>query len=115
MNALYQQSVMRVRAPLVTDRYGNEIRDWSSADRTEVTGINVQPASVNNSTETTGDRSAVDTAWKIITPRGRDLDALPSDRFEYEGMTLEVMGEVARFWLGGRVHHVEITLRRVTG
>jgi hypothetical protein len=43
-----------------------------------------------------------------------DADILPTDRVEAYGMTLEVDGEVARFRLGGRVHHVEVRLKRVT-
>ncbi|AVO22266.1 head-to-tail connector complex protein [Streptomyces phage Nesbitt] len=110
----YMDSAVRVRAPLVTDKYGNTTteRDWTKAVRTPITGVSVQP---DGSSETDGDRELVITGWKLYTPRGRDLDLVKTDRVEWDGMTLEVDGEVARWRLGGRVHHVEIRLKRVTG
>ncbi|MFE0447340.1 hypothetical protein ACFW6C_07560 [Streptomyces fungicidicus] len=114
MSLAYRDAFVRVRAPLVTDRYGNTTteRDWSRAERLPVSGVEVQP---DGSSETTGDRELVLTGWKIYSPRGRDLDLLKSDRVEYDGMTLEVDGEIGRHKLRGRVHHVEVRVRRVTG
>jgi hypothetical protein len=44
-----------------------------------------------------------------------DADILPTDRIEVYGMTLEVDGEIGRYRTGGRVHHVEVRLKKVTG
>ena len=112
--SLFGDSVVIVRAGYRVDKYGNESseRDWANAVRTPVTGVSVQP---DVSEEETGDRRTVTTGWRLFTPMGRDLDLLPTDRVEYDGMTLEVDGEVARFRVGGRVHHVEARLKRVIG
>lgn len=114
MSLLTMQTVDVLRAPLVVDPYGNPSieRDWASATTTTYAGVSVQP---DTSTEAVGDRPVVVTGWRLATPRGSDIDLLATDRVTYDGMTLEVDGEVARYFLGGRVHHVEARLKRVTG
>jgi hypothetical protein len=115
MTPLFHQSFVRVRAPLVTDRYGNRKRDWSSADRLTVEGVNIQPASRLPSNEESDDRLTVVTGWDLQTPEGMDLDLLATDRVEFDGMTLEVEGNVGR-WpdpFGPGVHHVEARLKEV--
>lgn len=112
MSALYSATVVLVRAAKVTDKYGNVTTDWAHATRTTYAGVSVQP---DASTEETGDRSAVITGWRLITPKGRDFPALPADHVEYDGMTLQVDGEVGRYRMGGRIHHVEARLKRVMG
>lgn len=114
MSLLQADTVVIVRAPFKVDKYGNTsaVRDWANATRTTVARVSVQP---DVSVEATGDRASVVTGWRLITGKGRDFPALPGDRIEYEGMTLEVDGEVGRFRMGSRVHHVEARLKRVTG
>lgn len=114
MSLLTMQSVVVLRAPLVVDPYGNPstVRDWSSATPTTYDGVNVQP---DASAEATGDRPTVVTGWKLFTNRWGDIDLLTTDRVQYDGTTLEVDGEVARYYRGGRVHHVEARLKRVVG
>jgi len=112
---LYADTVVRVRAPLGDDGYGNPTsqRDWSRATRTVISGVSFQP---DTSTETAdGTRDTVITGYRLITPKGRDIDLLATDRIEVDGMTLEVDGAVGRYKVGGRVHHVEARLREVTG
>jgi len=115
MSLMYVQSIVIVRAPVVRDRYGSESRDWAAAARTEVSGVNVQPASAPaQSTEHTDDRQTTVTGWRLYTPRGMDLDLLETDRVEHDGMTLEVDGKVGRWPRpGGGVHHVEAELKEV--
>ncbi|MFJ9961074.1 hypothetical protein [Streptomyces avermitilis] len=114
MSILTADSVVIVRAPLKTDKYGNpsSVRDWASATRTPVAGVSVQP---DGSAEATGDRTSTITGWRLMTAKGRDLDLLRTDRVEFDGMTLEVDGKVGRFRMGGRVHHVEARLKEVSG
>lgn len=115
MSLLYSDSATRLRAPFVTDPYGNPstVRDWGSASELPLVGIALQP---DFSTEDDGDRSTVMTGWRLFTPRGRDLDLLPGDRILLQsGVTTEVEGEVGRFTLRGGVHHIEARLRRVDG
>ena len=114
MSLLYGDAVTIVRAPYVVDKYGNTStqRDWANATRTLVRRVSVQP---DGSTEETGDRTSVVTGWRLLTSKGRDFPALPGDRIEFDGMTLEVDGEVGKFRLGSRIHHAEARLRRATG
>lgn len=111
-DVFFNDTITRVRAPLIADKYGAPRRDWANAVRTVVDEVSVQP---DTSAETTGDRSAVVTGWRVFTTRGADIDLLSTDRVEIDGLTLEVDGEVARYRIAGRVHHVEVRLRRVTG
>jgi hypothetical protein len=112
---LFNQSVIRLRAPLVEDRYRNKKRDWGSAAPATFEGVNVQPASVPvSSDEETLDRQTTVTHWVLQSPEGVDLDLLETDRIVFDGMTLEVDGKVGRWsspW--GGVHHVEARLKEV--
>lgn len=114
MSVLFGEAVTLVRAPLKVDKYGNTTseRDWANATRTPYPGLMVQP---DSSSEAAGDRPTVITGWRLITPKGRDFPALPTDRVEWDGLTLAVDGEVGRFRVRGRLHHVEARLKRVSG
>jgi len=114
MSALYADEVILVRAPLRTDKYGNATseRDWANATRTTYGRLSVQP---DSSSEAAGDRPTVITGWRLITAKGVDFPALPTDRIEYDGMTLGVDGDVGRFKVAGQVHHCEARLKRVSG
>lgn len=112
MNRLTADALVIVRAPFKVDKYGNpsSVRDWATAIRTPVQRVSVQPYTQN---EETGDRAATITQWKLFTRTHADL--LATDRIEFDGMTLEVDGEVARWRFAGRLHHIEALLKRVTG
>lgn len=113
----FHQAVTVLRAPVVADRYQNRVRDWAAAERRPVLGVSVQPA-VRSEDHATGDRDQATSGWQLQTQPGTDLDLLATDRVELEdGVVCEVVGEVARHpdpW-GRGVHHVEVTLQRVTG
>ncbi|GGM04763.1 hypothetical protein GCM10010099_21100 [Streptomyces cinereus] len=109
---LYLQSITIVRAGTTEDEYGNERPDWDDPLRTPVSGVNVQPQ--GGSTEDTDDKQLTVTGWRLYTPRGMDLDLRETDRVEVDGMTLQVVGKVARWPApGGGVHHIEADLREV--
>jgi hypothetical protein len=110
---LYLQSITIVRPGTGTDEYGNERPDWGAgASRLPVSGVNVQPS--GGSTEDTDDRQVTVTGWRLYTPRGMDVDLRETDRVEFDGMTLQVIGKVARWPApGGGVHHIEADLREV--
>jgi hypothetical protein len=110
---LYLQTVTLVRAGAGEDEYGNERPDWGAgATRTTVAGVNVQPQ--GGSIEDTDDKQLTVTGWRLYTPRGMDLDLRETDRIEFDGMTLQVVGKVARWPApGGGVHHIEADLREV--
>ncbi|MEW2635765.1 hypothetical protein AB0903_30030 [Streptomyces sp. NPDC048389] len=103
-----------IRAPYVVDRYGNTTseRDWTSATRTTVRRVAVQP---NATSENDGDRPVVVTGWRLVTRRGRDIDLAPGDRVVALGRVLETDGDVARWITAGRHHHTEAQLKEVTG
>jgi hypothetical protein len=116
VSLFFHQQFVRVRAPLVEDRYKNKKRDWNSAERVTISGVNIQPAGTPvRSEEDTDDRQTTVTAWNLQSAEGRDLDLLETDRIEFDGMTLEVDGKVGR-WpdpFGPGVHHVEARLKEV--
>ncbi|MGW2425060.1 hypothetical protein ACWC0C_38460 [Streptomyces sp. NPDC001709] len=114
MTLHYTQTVVILRAPFVVDRYGNTTseRDWSSATRTTVRRVSVQPDSTS---EDDGDRPAVTTGLRLITRRGVDIDLIPGDRVVVLGRLLDTDGEPARYIVGGRHHHTEARLKEVAG
>ncbi|MEU0808795.1 hypothetical protein [Streptomyces sp. NPDC005970] len=114
-------SVERVRAGTKTDRGGNTVPDWTSATRTTIGQLNIQPASAGapgaSSEIQTPERDAVISGWRVQSEPGAWPDITPADRIEWNGMTLEVDGEVGR-WpdpLDGSPHHIEFTMKRATG
>lgn len=113
----FDQDVVRVRAGTKTDRGGNAVPDWSPAavDRLTVVNLSVQPAT---QTETiTPERTAVVTGWRVQSGPGTDPDVRAVDRIEWNGLTLEVDGEIERWTdpLDGGVHHAEWMMHRATG
>lgn len=109
---LYLQSITILRAGAAADEYGNHRPDWSAPVRTLVSGVNVQPAGGSN--EDTDDKQLTVTGWRLYTPRGMDLDLRETDRVEFDGMVLQVVGKLARWPApGGGVHHIEADLREV--
>ncbi|MEU6661258.1 hypothetical protein [Streptomyces sp. NPDC046821] len=110
---LYLQAIVIVRPGVIEDEYGNTKADWGSgATRTPVGGVNVQPA--GGSSEDTDDKQLTVTGWRLYTPRRMDLDLRETDRVEFDGMTLQVTGKVARWPApGGGVHHIEADLQEV--
>lgn len=118
---IFNQVIVRVRAGVRTDRGGNQVPDWSedAVTRVRMEQVSVQPGGQPNSQGevVNAERNAVSTGWRVLSEPGVDLDVKATDRIEYDGMTLEVDGEVAR-WpdpLDGGVHHVEFGMSRVTG
>ncbi|MCX5398465.1 hypothetical protein [Streptomyces sp. NBC_00102] len=112
MSVHYTQTAVIVRAALVLDRYGSEVRDWTTATRTTVRRVAVQP---DSSAETEGDRQGVTTGLRLVTRPGADIDLSPGDRVTVLGRLLEVDGEAARFTVAGRHHHTEVRLKAVSG
>lgn len=112
---IYPETVIRLRAPLATDRYGHQERDWANVVELTVTGVQVQPSSSVEAPEV--GRASVVTHMRLLTPIGTDMDLLRTDRVRWSGADWEVDGEVARHMRPstGEVHHVEAMLTRVAG
>lgn len=101
-----RRTVYRLRAPLVTDDYNNQTRDWDNQERTPIHRCDLQPV---DGDEVTTDRQATVTRWRFFAPAGTDL--LSTDRVEDCGEVYEVDGDVQR-WSTGRRGYVTTLLRR---
>lgn len=113
MSILATETITVLRAPLVPNPYGSKTRDWTNPARTDVAGVSIQPATT---TEDVRDREQLANTYQLFTPRGIDLDLLATDRVEWNGRVLQVVGDPNRWPApGGGVHHVEATLKEVTG
>src|SRR5690606_23597160 len=75
------ETVTRIRAPLVTDRYGNEVRDWDHATRLDILGCGIAPRTTDEETEL--GRQGVIVGIAVYAPPGTDIQ--PSDRMEVRG------------------------------
>ncbi|MCX4676699.1 hypothetical protein OG413_15550 [Streptomyces sp. NBC_01433] len=114
----FDQAAVRVRAGRKPDR-GNPggVPDWSpsAVGLADLPPLNIQPRVQDEGTE--ADRSPVITGWRIQADHGVDLDVTAQDRIEWDGLLLEVDGEIAR-WpdpVEGGLDHVEFNVVRVTG
>lgn len=90
----------------------NDYGDRVEVGRATYPGCAVQPLSTTERLDTGGDQ--VVTRWTLYGPP--ILEASPIDRFEVDGESFELDGDL-QLWRGldGRPHHVEGFLRRVTG
>lgn len=119
MALFFHQSVTRLRAPLVSDGYG-ETRNWAAATETALEQVEVQP--ITQAELISAGRDASIRRWRFFTRRGVDVDLVYTDRIRWTDLAgdvldLEVEGDVARWPMpGGRgVHHVEAVLKKVDG
>lgn len=113
MSVLAVETVTVIRAPLIANRYGGQVRDWTNAVRTDVDGVSIQPTVT---TEDVRDRELLVNKYTLFTTRGRDIDLEATDRIAWNGLTLQVDGDPNRWQApGGGIHHVEAALREVTG
>jgi len=85
------ETVVRLRASLVEDRYGNLVRDWEQAERLDIPGCGVAPRTSDEETEQ--GRQGVIVGIAVYAPAGTDIS--PHDRMEVRGEVYEVVGEVA--------------------
>jgi hypothetical protein len=100
----------RVRAATSTDSYNNTVTDWgAAASRTDMAAWLQQ----NTRTEPRSDgRDPLEQTWLLIT---NEDDVLGTDRFEIDGTTYEVEGPPEKVYTPAGYHHLETTLRLVTG
>lgn len=105
---ILHDQITRLRAPLVSDGYGNGKPDWNSPASAEY----LVHWSAKSTAEVVGDEPQTSTRVYIIgTP---DLDLVETDRVTGpDGLMYEVDGEVMRSYRRGQVHHVRAFLRRI--
>lgn len=106
---ILRDQVVQLRAPLVGGPYGGQDRDWGNATPTP-RQADVQPVS---STEDVVNQQRTVTRWRLTLYPDRDVEA--TDRFEWDGDTYEVDGEVERHKRRGALHHYTAVLMRVEG
>ena len=92
----YGETVAVVRAGLVDDGYGNQVRDWSMSTSTPYGGCAVAQGTrgsqgVQGSEDLTGDRNVIVSDLVVFMPTGADVTA--TDRLEVRARTYEVVGE----------------------
>lgn len=106
------QTVIRLRAPKVTDAYNNETYDWDNPDRLPVTDCSLQPSDTQ---EETTDRQTTLSLYRLYVLG--EPDVLAVDRIEYKNIVYEVRGEPQKWpdpvW-PDVVHHTEMTLRQIS-
>jgi hypothetical protein len=113
----FLDSFVRVRPAWKTTIHNQRVADWDNADRhLYERSATIQPRST---TETTlDDRNQVVTGWRLSSRPGVTIDLGPTDRIEWNGRLLEVIGDVAAWPHPIRpdaVHHIEVDLQRVSG
>lgn len=101
-------TIVRLRAPLVSAGYGNQARDWTAATSTEFL--------VHWSTKTVGEQVGDEpqTTTRVKVFGGPDLDLESTDRVLFGGATYDVDGEPLLSYRLGALHHVRAMLRRIT-
>lgn len=105
---LFADSVSRLRSTTVEDDYGNLIRVWSGATPV-VYAAEVQPLSA---TENTVDQDRLETRWRMwLYPTA---DVVATDRIVWDGDTYEIQGDIERWKIKGRLHHLKAILSKVT-
>lgn len=113
----FDQELVRVRAGTRTDRGGNVVENWAPEAVTRLTleHISVQPASQVE--VTTAERTALVTGWRAQSEPDTNPDVQARDRIEWNGLILQVVGEIARWTdpISGAVHHAEWAMSRTTG
>lgn len=107
------EAVVRLRAPLVENRYGGTDKDWDNASRLVVAGCECAPRVEGE--DITGGREGVVIGWDIYTPP--DVDIAPTDRVEVRGVAHDVDGQPADWSSGFSTWEpgIHLRLRRVEG
>lgn len=102
-----------LRAPVISDEYNREVRDWSNAYVSATGRGSIQhylslEEDVDRQTETEGAR--------LFTDSSVMEDAVqPEDRIRYDGRIWEVTSPPQNWRFFGRYHHTEIFVRLVNG
>lgn len=106
----YGETVTRLRAPLVTNAYGAQERNWSAATSTPIDSWGVDDSASSEPSD--AHREAVET--HCVLYRDAPADVVASDRVECRGRTYEVVGDPATWhnpmtgWAAGFVVRLRI-------
>ena len=111
---LAAEGIQVLRAPLVTNEYGDQQRDWPNAVvvSSSSSGWRVDPSTAFEQNDTT--RDAEVTVWRAYGPLSADVEA--DDRVVSRGETFEVDEPPARFRSPrGNLGHTVLMLKQVDG
>lgn len=109
---LLNQQLIILRAPLVDDRYGNQVRDWSQASQTEVLGR--LETEERRAEEDDADRAQLAARGVCFLPP--DADILGTDRIlDSFGVRYEVIGQIATLTTPRGPHHLEARVTSLEG
>lgn len=106
----------RLRGVTVAGDYGNPATiDWTEGTLNKLDlACEFQPEPGRRSSEEdVVQQDRVVTRWVLYLPAGADMTA--KDRWRFYGIDYEVDGDVEPWRRGGKEHHVEARLIKVTG
>lgn len=92
-----------------SDAYGNDVFNWSTADRDVDVAGSLQPAT---STEDVTDRDAVISDYVLYLLPDQSISAF--DRVELATSTYEVRGDPQAWRDEGTIDHLAVQLQRIT-
>lgn len=106
------ETVTRLRATVVADRYGGQNKDWSNPSRATINGCALEPRLEG---EVGDGREGVVIGWTVYAPA--DADVLATDRLRIRSVDHDVDGQPAewRSPFTGTPRGLEIRTRRVDG
>jgi hypothetical protein len=105
--------VQVIRPPMVTTLYNNPQADWGNA-----TVVASGRASVQDflGTEDDTDRQTTTEGLRLISDDPALFNVIqPTDRIRYVGIDYEVDAPIQGWRLFGRLHHIEVNLKKVVG
>jgi hypothetical protein len=98
-----------------TDRYGNEVVDWTASTHHDVAAWLQQ----NTGAEDTDQRDAQIGEWLMLcnpyTTAGDPLTVFGNARVHWNGQQFEVIGPAGPAYTPSELHHYEIRLKSVEG
>ena len=109
--SFWRQTITRVRPGEKTER-GSVVPDWSTAERLEIPGCNVQPAAT--ALQQDGRVAGISDGLTVYAPP--DIDVKAGDRIEYGGNVYAINGDPLA-WPSptGALDHVQLNLMRWRG
>lgn len=102
-----------IRGEIKKDEYNSEYVDWSNAQIVVTAKASIQHFLT---TEDDTDRQTTTEGLRLISDDPALYEImLPTDRIRYAGRTYEVDAEIQQWRLFGKIHHIEVYLKRVVG
>ena len=105
--------VQVIRALVTTNEYNNPEEDWDNAPVVASGRASIQDFLT---TEDDTDRQTTTEGLRLISDDPALFNViLPTDRIRYVGIDYEVDAPIQNWRLFGRLHHIEVYLKKVVG